>query len=208
MQSSIWFSRKVLIFALKSQSNDPPTFCAPEARVDWLDCSWLSLNHYVYFPFTEPGLCMNTRVFLTTNTERTAKESWGAIRQKWQKVYGIRIVDCTFNTLNINSISNNSMWRSSCSAEYPSLCSVTMVILAEYQDCMCFREPTRGRKCFMVGASLSTHRKMTSKRDLPVEKCKENIRNGQMTWTDLLSWCVLRCSTILVKFDWCTQSYK
>ena len=72
------------------------------SRKQWLigwDCLWLGPNHYVCFPFTEPGLCRNGRVCFSANTERTARGPWGAIHWIWQKVYGITIVDCTFKRL-------------------------------------------------------------------------------------------------------------
>ncbi len=41
---------------------------------------WL---YSICFPFTEPGLCMNTGLFFSTHTERTASRSWGDILWIW-----------------------------------------------------------------------------------------------------------------------------
>ena len=49
--------------------------------------------HHVCLPFTEPGLYTNIRAFLSANTERTAR---GPCEANCQKVYGMRITDCTF----------------------------------------------------------------------------------------------------------------
>ena len=42
-------------------------------------CWWLGPSHCVFFPFTEPGLCSNTRVYLyclSANTARPARGLW------------------------------------------------------------------------------------------------------------------------------------
>ena len=46
-------------------------------------------------------LCKNIRFLFRANTERTAIGPWGAISWNWQKVYGIRIADWTFNTMDV-----------------------------------------------------------------------------------------------------------
>ncbi len=57
---------------------------------------WLYLRHSVCFLFTEPGLCMNTGLFLNAHTEWKASGPWGEILWIWQKMFWIRIVGCTF----------------------------------------------------------------------------------------------------------------
>lgn len=52
---------------------------------------------------------------------------------------------------------------------YPALCSVMMVICADCQACMCFREPITGSKSFVP--TSPSHSKITSNRNLPVN-CK------------------------------------
>ena len=80
-----------------SQSNYTFTFPVPEAPC-WLAEIVCGPSHYVCFPFTEPGLCMDTWMWT-----RTARGPWGAIRWSSQEVYMIRITDCTFNAVKVYS---------------------------------------------------------------------------------------------------------
>ncbi len=58
---------------------------------------WLYPSHSFCFSFTEPGLCMNTRLFFQrAHTEWKASRLQGDILWIRQKVYWIRIIDCTF----------------------------------------------------------------------------------------------------------------
>ena len=63
MQSVIQFREQLLMFELNSQLNYTPSFGASEAPclIAW-DCLGLGPRYSICFPFTEPGLCMNTRV--------------------------------------------------------------------------------------------------------------------------------------------------
>ena len=53
-----------------------PPFCAPEAL---LVIGWNSRarSKALSFPFTEPGLCMNTRGFLSAHTGQTTRGTKG-----------------------------------------------------------------------------------------------------------------------------------
>ncbi len=59
---------------------------------------WLYPSHSVCFPFTEPGLCVNTGLFLfSSHTEWKASERRGYILWISQKVFWIIIVENIFN---------------------------------------------------------------------------------------------------------------
>ena len=68
--------------------------------MDWLPGNVLWLEFTVCLPLLKL-LCKNIRFLFRANTERTAIGPWGAISWNWQKVYGIRITDWTFNTLDV-----------------------------------------------------------------------------------------------------------
>ncbi len=80
---------------------------------------WLYPSHSVCFPFTEPGLCMNTGLFSSAHTERKVSGPWGDILWIWQKMYAqmywVRISDYTFNTYSIKQLWTTDTLRITCS---------------------------------------------------------------------------------------------
>ena len=96
VRDSVW--RKVVdIWVQQPVKLHPCLPCVWSTVLIGWDCLRLSPSHYVCFPFTEPGLCINTQVFLNASTEQTGVGGlWGAICWILQKMCGIRIANCTF----------------------------------------------------------------------------------------------------------------
>ena len=79
------FWRKVVdIWSIANQITNLPTLLLKQ-RVDCLEL--LMARSFACFPFTAPGLCRNTRGFLSAQTELTARDLWWVIR--WISSFGL-----------------------------------------------------------------------------------------------------------------------
>lgn len=106
MQCAIWAPQPLKLhpYLPCSRSN---------SLIGW-KCLWLGLKHNVYFPFTEPELCMNT-VFVVVFS--VSKQTTGGPREAihWirPKVYWIRIVDCASKSA-IEGVDRETLTLCSC----------------------------------------------------------------------------------------------